>query len=65
MPQPAYLTLDEAAEYLRLSISTVKRAIYSDGPDRLPAKKTGSGGGGKYLIRVTDLDAWFDGLADA
>lgn len=61
----AYLTLDEAADYLRVSIPTLKRAIYSDGPNRLVAKKTGVNGGGKYLIRVSDLDAWFDGLVDA
>lgn len=60
-----YLTLDEAADYLRVSVPTIKRAIYSTGPNRLVAKKTGAGGGGKYLIRVSDLDAWFDGLVDA
>jgi len=58
----AYLTLDEAAEYLRVSVPTVKRAIYAG---NLRAKKSGAGGGGKYLIRVTELDAWFDGLVDA
>ena len=58
----AYFELDEAARHMRVSIETLKRAIYAG---QLLAKKTGKNGGGKYLIRSTDLDAWFDGLADA
>ena len=57
-----YLTRKEAAEYVRLSEETIKAAIY-DG--RLRAKKSGKGGGGRVLISRADLDAWFDGMADA
>lgn len=57
-----YFTREEAADELRVSVETVKRAIYAG---ELRAKKTGKNGGGKYLIRRVDLDAWFDGLADA
>lgn len=55
-------TLDEAAAYLRLHRDTVRAAIY-DG--RLVAKKSGSGGGGRVLIRQSDLDAFFEGMQDA
>ena len=60
--EPTYLTRKEAAAYVRLSEETIRAAIY-DG--RLPAKKSGKGGGGRVLIRRTDLDAWFDGMPDA
>lgn len=58
----AYYTLDEAAERMRVSADTIKRAIHSQ---KLRAKKTGPNGGGKYSIKDADLDAWFDGLVDA
>lgn len=57
----AYFTREEAAERMRVSVETIKRAIYAG---TLRAKKTGSGGGGKYLISAADLDAWFEGLVD-
>lgn len=53
-------------------------AMYDVGPDairaairsgRLRAKRQGKDdkgrGRGKYLIRIADLDAWFDSLEDA
>lgn len=58
----AYFTLDEAADRMRVSKDTIERAIRAQ---NLRAKKTGANGGGKYLVRATDLDTWFDGLVDA
>lgn len=52
-----YYTLNEAAEKVRLSRDTLKRAIY-DGS--LKAKKRG-----RIVIRDSDLDAWFEGLPAA
>lgn len=57
-----YLTREEAADVMGVSISTIKRAIYVG---TLKAKRTGENGGGKYLIRREALDEWFDGLVDA
>ena len=54
----AYLTLAEAAEYLRVSESTLKRAVYSGA---LAGKKLG----GHYRFRTADCDAWFDALPEA
>ena len=58
----AYFTLDEAAQHVRLSPESLKRAIYSGA---LRAKKTGANGGGKYVLRDADLDEWFEQLEDA
>lgn len=58
----AYFTRDEAAEHVRVSPDTIKRAIASGA---LRAKLTSPNGGGKYLIKSADLDAWFDSLDDA
>lgn len=55
------LTRNEAAAAMGVSLSTIERAIASG---RLRAKKTGPTGG-RYLIKVSDLEAWFDGLEDA
>lgn len=57
-----FLTRVEAAESCGVAPDTIRRAIKSGA---LRAKRTGKNGGGKDLIRVTDLDAWFDGLEDA
>lgn len=57
-----YFTLDEAADRMRVSADTIKRAIHAQ---KLKARKTGPNGGGRYLVSATDLDAWFDGLIDA
>lgn len=54
----AYMTMAEAAEYLRVSESTLKRAVYSGA---LAAKKVG----GYYRFRAADCDAWFDALPEA
>jgi len=54
----AYMTLAEAAEYLRVSESTLKRAVYAGD---LAAKKVG----GYYRFRTADCDAWFDALPEA
>lgn len=57
-----YLTREEAAEKMRVSESTIKRAVYVGA---LKAKRTGENGGGKYLFRQEWLDEWFEGLIDA
>ena len=57
-----YFTREEAAQYLRISVETVKRAIYGG---RLRAKKSGENGGGKYLISRENLDAFFESMEDA
>lgn len=49
--------ITDAAASLGLSPDTIRKAIRSGA---LPAKKKG-----KHLIRVADLEAWFDGLEDA
>jgi excisionase family DNA binding protein len=54
-------TLDEAAALLSLSKDTLRRAIKATEGNVLPAKLIG----GKYRIRASALDAWFDRLADA
>lgn len=58
---PLFLTLREAARVTGVSRDTLKRDIHRG---RLKAKITAANGG-KILIRVSDLDAWFDGLGDA
>lgn len=60
--EQAYFTREEAAEFLRVSKDSIKRAINSGA---LRAKRTGPNGGGPYLISRAALDAWFEGLIDA
>lgn len=62
-PAPArlFLTRREAAEACGVSVDTIRRAKNTGA---LRAKKT-SARGGRELYRVTDLEAWYDGLADA
>lgn len=57
-----FLTRAEAAEACGVGTDTIRRAINSGA---LRAKRTGKNGGGKDLIRVADLEAWFETLADA
>lgn len=57
-----YFTSAEAADYIRVSVDVIKKAVRGGA---LRAKVTGPNGGGKYLIRRDDLDAWFDSLDDA
>ncbi len=56
-----YLTLRDAAKVTGVSADTLRKAIHAG---KLNAKKTAKTGG-KTLVRPADLDAWFDGLADA
>lgn len=60
--EPLFLTRDQAAQVAGVSIDTIKRAINRG---VLKAKRTGQGGGGKYLISREALREWFDGLVDA
>lgn len=48
-------TVKEAAEYLGLSVTTIRQLIRDD---TLPAKKSGT----KVLIDALALDAYFEGL---
>lgn len=61
--KPLFLTLAQAAKVAGVSADTLSRAIHADG-NPLRAKRTARIGG-KFLIRVSDLEAWFDGLEDA
>jgi excisionase family DNA binding protein len=54
-------TLVEAAEIKSVSRDLLLRAIKATEGNTLPAKKVGKG----YRVSASDLDAWYDGLADA
>lgn len=56
------LDVDEAAESCAVKRDTVMRAIRSG---RLRARRSGEGGGGKYLVRVVDLEAWIESMPSA
>jgi len=64
MTQLAY-TLPEAAQAVRRSEATLRRAIHATDPNAYPpplrAKKDARG----YLIPATELQAWLDSLEDA
>lgn len=65
-----YFTTSEGAEYVRVSVDTIRGAInnghlrakYSAGVDPTTGKKIP---GGVLLMTAAALDAWFEGLADA
>lgn len=59
---PTYYTRKEAAEVLRMSEDSVRRAINSG---RLKAKATGVNGGGKTLISAKAISDYFDSMEDA
>jgi excisionase family DNA binding protein len=61
MTAPLFLTLKQAAAVTGVSADTLSKAIHAG---RLRAKKTASTGG-KTLVRLSDLDEWFEGLIDA
>lgn len=46
-------TLDEVAEILRCSITTVRRLVKTG---RLPAGRVTEGGSARHLIRATEVD---------
>lgn len=60
------LTREEAADSVGVSFDTIRRAINAGA---LKAKRTSKDADGnptgKYLVRVRDLEEWFDGLVDA
>ena len=61
------VTIDEAADLVPASESTIRRAIRKvtdDGtfPPPLPAKRNGKG---HLSIKVSDLEAWHDSWEDA
>ena len=59
-PSAPFLTAEEAARLLRLSVRTVRRRVAQG---LLQAAKSFPGPGGRFLIRRTDLLACF-GLSD-
>lgn len=58
---PMFLTLKQAAAVTGVSADTLSRNIHAG---TLRAKKTAATGG-KTLVRIEDLSAWFDQLDDA
>jgi excisionase family DNA binding protein len=54
-------TLVEAAEIKSVSRDLLLRAIKATEGNALPAKKVGRG----YRVSASDLDAWYERLADA
>lgn len=56
-----FITLKDAARITGVSAETLNRAIKAG---KLRGKKTAATGG-KTLVRVSDLDDWFEGLIDA
>jgi len=58
--QRAY-SITSAAELKDVSPDAIRRAIRATKGNVLKAKKIGSG----YRINASDLEAWWDGLADA
>lgn len=64
MTAPIWLTIAQATKLTGLSKDTLMRAVHSE-THPLKAKKTSPNGGGKTLVRVADLESWFDGLVDA
>lgn len=61
MTTPMFLTLKQAAAVTGVSADTLAKNIHAG---RLRAKKTAATGG-KTLVRLSDLDEWFEGLIDA
>lgn len=59
---PMFLTREQAAEACNVSVDTIRRAINAG---KLRAKRTGDGGGGKYLVSPAALQDWFEQLEDA
>lgn len=58
---PIAVTVAQAAEMVGVSTDTIKRAIHSQKPPNLRAKKVGT----KISIAVKDLAAWHESLPDA
>lgn len=57
-----FYRLNEAAEECGVSPDVLRAAVRNG---NLRAKRTGKDGGGLYLFRPADLEAWFDRLEDA
>lgn len=66
MSDPLFLDRKTAAKTAGVSVDLITQAINKG---TLKAKRSGANkdgeGVGKYLIRRSDLDDWFDGLVDA
>lgn len=59
---PYSVTIPEAAEKVGLSPETLRKHIRAG---QLRAKKSSKATGGKTLVRLADLDAWWEALEDA
>ncbi|WP_029135292.1 histone H1/H5 family protein [Nakamurella lactea] len=58
-----FLTLPEAVAATGMSREQIKKYIHTTNPnDHLPAKKLDNG---RYLIKVTVFNEWFERQADA
>lgn len=63
-----FLPLREAAKVAGVSADTLSRAIHAGDLKAKRSAKDEKGNaktGGMFLVRVADLDAWFDGLPNA
>ena len=60
------LPIPEAAEAVGVTDKTIRAAIHKgDLKAKRQSRNEVGDGVGKYLIKVSDLEAWFDGLVDA
>lgn len=62
LPPKLFLSLAEAAEATGMGPDYLRGAVAAG---ILRAKRTGPNGGGRYLFRLADLEAWFEGLEAA
>lgn len=61
MPPREWVNIKEAAEWVGLSVHTIRRAKHAG---KLNPKKTGTRGG-KELYRVSELRQWVESMEDA
>ena len=64
LPRRAF-TRREAAEMYGVSVDTIRRAKNTGALKAKRLTNDETRAGGKELFRLEDLEAWFDGLADA
>jgi excisionase family DNA binding protein len=60
------LAVPEAAEAVGVTEKTIRAAIHSgDLKAKRQSRNKEGQGVGKYLVKVSDLETWFDSLVDA
>jgi hypothetical protein len=63
---PIAVSIPAAAEATGVSEKTIRAAINAGHLKAKRQSRNGAGEGvGKYLVKVTDLETWVDGLVDA